>query len=101
MQQVVEKLTGGEPLGIAPMFKGTSFKTELDKRYRECSLNNHLRSVPLFANSPRQAAFTPVRTMRPNGWIRGRFFGDAIEAQTMLFKTAGSQTKRLKAHLTH
>src|SRR5947207_2175698 len=33
-----------------PTFKGTSFKAELDKRYRERSLNNHLRSVPLFAS---------------------------------------------------
>jgi CRP-like cAMP-binding protein/Fe-S-cluster-containing hydrogenase component 2 len=33
-----------------PTFKGTSFKTELDKKYRERSLNNHLRSVPLFAS---------------------------------------------------
>ncbi|MEP7078657.1 MAG: cyclic nucleotide-binding domain-containing protein, partial [Chthoniobacterales bacterium] len=33
----------------APTFKGTSFKAELDKKYRERSLNNHLRSVPLFA----------------------------------------------------
>jgi CRP-like cAMP-binding protein/Fe-S-cluster-containing hydrogenase component 2 len=32
-----------------PTFKGTSFKTELEKKYRERSLNNHLRSVPLFA----------------------------------------------------
>jgi CRP-like cAMP-binding protein/Fe-S-cluster-containing hydrogenase component 2 len=32
-----------------PTFKGTSFKTELDKKYRERSLSNHLRSVPLFA----------------------------------------------------
>jgi CRP-like cAMP-binding protein len=32
-----------------PTFKGTSFKTELDNKYRERSLNNHLRSVPLFA----------------------------------------------------
>ena len=29
-------------------FKGTTFKIELDKKYRERSLNNHLRSVPLF-----------------------------------------------------
>src|SRR2546426_3012606 len=33
-----------------PTFKGTSFKAELDKKYRERSLNNHLRSVPLFAS---------------------------------------------------
>jgi CRP-like cAMP-binding protein/Fe-S-cluster-containing hydrogenase component 2 len=33
----------------APTFKGTSFKAELDKRYRERSLDSHLRSVPLFA----------------------------------------------------
>jgi len=33
-----------------PTFKGTSFKTELDKRYRERSLDTHLRSVPLFAS---------------------------------------------------
>src|SRR5260370_42431702 len=33
-----------------PTFKGTSFKTELEKKYRERSLNNHLRSVPLFAS---------------------------------------------------
>jgi CRP-like cAMP-binding protein len=33
----------------APTFKGTSFKAELEKKYRERSLNNHLRSVPLFA----------------------------------------------------
>jgi CRP-like cAMP-binding protein/Fe-S-cluster-containing hydrogenase component 2 len=31
-------------------FKGTTFKTDLDKKYRERSLNNHLRSVPLFAS---------------------------------------------------
>ncbi|HTD65722.1 MAG TPA: cyclic nucleotide-binding domain-containing protein, partial [Candidatus Limnocylindria bacterium] len=31
-------------------FKGTTFKVELDKKYRERSLNNHLRSVPLFAS---------------------------------------------------
>src|ERR1700720_2692737 len=33
----------------APTFKGTSFKAELEKKYRERSLSNHLRSVPLFA----------------------------------------------------
>src|SRR5213083_2461453 len=33
-----------------PTFKGTSFKAELDKRYRERSLDTHLRSVPLFAS---------------------------------------------------
>jgi CRP-like cAMP-binding protein len=32
-----------------PTFKGTSFKTEMEKKYRERSLNNHLRAVPLFA----------------------------------------------------
>src|ERR1700676_1149416 len=32
-----------------PTFKGTSFKADLEKKYRERSLNNHLRSVPLFA----------------------------------------------------
>jgi CRP-like cAMP-binding protein/Fe-S-cluster-containing hydrogenase component 2 len=32
-----------------PTFKGTSFKVELEKKYRERSLANHLRSVPLFA----------------------------------------------------
>jgi len=31
-----------------PTFKGTSFKVELEKKYRERSLANHLRSVPLF-----------------------------------------------------
>ncbi|HWM26449.1 MAG TPA: cyclic nucleotide-binding domain-containing protein [Chthoniobacterales bacterium] len=33
----------------APTFKGTSFKAELDRKYRERSLEIHLRSVPLFA----------------------------------------------------
>jgi CRP-like cAMP-binding protein/Pyruvate/2-oxoacid:ferredoxin oxidoreductase delta subunit len=33
-----------------PTFKGTSFKTDSEKKYRERSLNNHLRSVPLFAS---------------------------------------------------
>ena len=33
-----------------PTFKGTSFKAELDKKYRERSLSNQLRSVPLFAS---------------------------------------------------
>jgi CRP-like cAMP-binding protein/Fe-S-cluster-containing hydrogenase component 2 len=33
----------------APTFKGTSFKAEMDKKYRERSLATHLRSVPLFA----------------------------------------------------
>ena len=32
-----------------PTFKGTSFKIELEKKYRERSLGTHLRSVPLFA----------------------------------------------------
>ena len=32
-----------------PTFKGTSFKAELENKYRERSLNKHLRSVPLFA----------------------------------------------------
>src|ERR1700737_4984505 len=32
-----------------PTFKGTSFKTELENKYRERSLSSHLRSVPLFA----------------------------------------------------
>ena len=31
-------------------FKGTSFKTDLDKKYRERSLDHHLRSVPLFSS---------------------------------------------------
>ena len=39
----------------APTFKGTTFKVELDKKYRERSLNNHLRSVPLFAGPCRTA----------------------------------------------
>ena len=34
----------------APTFKGTSFKAEMEKKYRERSLENHLRSVPLFAS---------------------------------------------------
>src|SRR5207244_5475148 len=33
-----------------PTFKGTSFKAELEKKYRERSLNQHLRAVPLFAS---------------------------------------------------
>ncbi len=32
-----------------PTFKGTSFKTLMDEKYRERSLINHLKSVPLFA----------------------------------------------------
>jgi CRP-like cAMP-binding protein len=32
----------------APTFKGTSFKDELDRKYRERSLRNHLASVSLF-----------------------------------------------------
>src|SRR3954454_20388061 len=34
----------------APTFKGTSFKAELDRKYRERSLGNHLRSVSLFGS---------------------------------------------------
>ncbi|HYJ05095.1 MAG TPA: cyclic nucleotide-binding domain-containing protein [Chthoniobacterales bacterium] len=34
----------------APTFKGTSFKTQLDEKYRQRSLETHLRSVPLFAS---------------------------------------------------
>ena len=33
----------------APTFKGTSFKADMDRKYRERSLSNHLRAVPLFA----------------------------------------------------
>src|SRR3954471_15557059 len=32
----------------APTFKGTSFKNEMDEKYRQRSLETHLRSVPLF-----------------------------------------------------
>ena len=32
-----------------PTFKGTSFKKAMDEKYRERSLINHLRSVPLFS----------------------------------------------------
>lgn len=32
----------------APTFKGTSFKKAMDEKYRQRSLVNHLRSVPLF-----------------------------------------------------
>jgi CRP-like cAMP-binding protein/Fe-S-cluster-containing hydrogenase component 2 len=32
----------------APTFKGTSFKAEMEQKYRERSLANHLRAVPLF-----------------------------------------------------
>jgi CRP-like cAMP-binding protein len=34
----------------APTFKGTSFKTQLDEKYRQRSLETHLRSVPLFSS---------------------------------------------------
>src|SRR6476469_751838 len=34
----------------APTFKGTSFKTQMDEKYRQRSLETHLRSVPLFAS---------------------------------------------------
>jgi CRP-like cAMP-binding protein/Fe-S-cluster-containing hydrogenase component 2 len=33
-----------------PTFKGTSFKTDMEKKYRERSLSTHLRAVPLFAS---------------------------------------------------
>jgi CRP-like cAMP-binding protein/Fe-S-cluster-containing hydrogenase component 2 len=33
-----------------PTFKGTSFKAEMDEKYRQRSLETHLRSVPLFAS---------------------------------------------------
>jgi CRP-like cAMP-binding protein/Fe-S-cluster-containing hydrogenase component 2 len=33
----------------APTFKGTSFKAQMDEKYRQRSLETHLRSVPLFA----------------------------------------------------
>jgi CRP-like cAMP-binding protein/Fe-S-cluster-containing hydrogenase component 2 len=33
----------------APTFKGTTFKKQIDDKYRERSLVNHLRTVPLFA----------------------------------------------------
>ncbi len=45
----VSDLTKATSRVKVPTFKGTSFKAELDKKYRERSLNNHLRSVPLFA----------------------------------------------------
>jgi len=45
----VSELTKATSRVKAPTFKGTSFKAELDKRYRERSLDSHLRSVPLFA----------------------------------------------------
>jgi CRP-like cAMP-binding protein/Fe-S-cluster-containing hydrogenase component 2 len=45
----VSDLTKATSRVKVPTFKGTSFKTELDKKYRERSLITHLRSVPLFA----------------------------------------------------
>jgi CRP-like cAMP-binding protein/Fe-S-cluster-containing hydrogenase component 2 len=33
-----------------PTFKGTSFKAQMDEKYRQRSLETHLRSVPLFAS---------------------------------------------------
>src|SRR4051812_4917642 len=33
-----------------PTFKGTSFKAEMDEKYRQRSLETHLRSVPLFGS---------------------------------------------------
>src|SRR5712692_1181808 len=44
----VSELTKATSRIKVPTFKGTSFKAELDKKYRERSLTNHLRSVPLF-----------------------------------------------------
>ena len=46
----VSDLTKATSRVKAPTFKGTSFKAELDKRYRERSLDTHLRSVSLFAS---------------------------------------------------
>jgi CRP-like cAMP-binding protein/Fe-S-cluster-containing hydrogenase component 2 len=46
----VSDLTKATSRVKAPTFKGTSFKAELDKKYRERSLSTHLRSVPLFAS---------------------------------------------------
>src|SRR5204863_2604416 len=46
----VSDLTKATSRVKVPTFKGTSFKAKMDKRYRERSLNNHLRSVPLFAS---------------------------------------------------
>ena len=46
----VSELTKATSRVKVPTFKGTSFKAEMDKRYRARSLNNHLRSVPLFAS---------------------------------------------------
>ena len=34
----------------APTFKGTSFKAQMEEKYRQRSLETHLRSVPLFAS---------------------------------------------------
>jgi CRP-like cAMP-binding protein/Fe-S-cluster-containing hydrogenase component 2 len=45
----VSDLTKATSRVKVPTFKGTSFKAELDKRYRERSLSTHLRSMPLFA----------------------------------------------------
>jgi CRP-like cAMP-binding protein/Fe-S-cluster-containing hydrogenase component 2 len=46
----VSDLTKATSRVKAPTFKGTSFKAELDKRYRERSLDTHLRTVSLFAS---------------------------------------------------
>jgi CRP-like cAMP-binding protein/Fe-S-cluster-containing hydrogenase component 2 len=45
----VSDLTKATSRVKVPTFKGTSFKAELDKRYRERSLSSHLRGMPLFA----------------------------------------------------
>jgi CRP-like cAMP-binding protein/Fe-S-cluster-containing hydrogenase component 2 len=48
-REVAAELKSTARLVKAPTFKGTSFKAEMDRKYRERSLESHLRSVPLFA----------------------------------------------------
>jgi len=59
LRVILDMLVGGRQVSDAskatskvkaPTFKGTSFKAEMDKKYRQRSLHNHLRSVPLFAS---------------------------------------------------
>ncbi len=69
----VSDLTKATSRVKVPTFKGTSFKADLDKKYRERPLDNHPK----------------------------RFFGDALLVQDELIQTAWSPARHYQAHHTH
>jgi Fe-S-cluster-containing hydrogenase component 2 len=90
VKEVRTEVKSAQP-GVAPKVKIEKKKTTAYKA-NTCDLCTQLSTPSCVYACPHDAA----KRIDPR-----RFFGDATEAQTKLFKTADSRARRSKAHLTH